>query len=91
MPFVLFAAREAVQESRGFSPTELVFGHVVRGPWKLLKEQFLHPRGGESCSIPEYVLRLRTHLQRACTLVGSSLASSQKKMKRRYDQKAAPP
>lgn len=28
---VLFAAREAVQESLGFSPFELVFGHTVRG------------------------------------------------------------
>ncbi|TWW59234.1 Retrovirus-related Pol polyprotein from transposon 17.6 [Takifugu flavidus] len=91
VPFVLFAAREAVQESLGFSPAELVFGHEVRGPLKLLKEQFLLPRGGEGCSIPEYVLRLRERLQRACTLAKSSLASSQKKMKRRYDQKAVPP
>uniref|UniRef100_A0A674NZL8 Gypsy retrotransposon integrase-like protein 1 n=1 Tax=Takifugu rubripes TaxID=31033 RepID=A0A674NZL8_TAKRU len=91
VPFVLFAAREAVQESLGFSPAELVFGHEVRGPLKLLKEQFLLPRGGEGCSIPEYVLRLRECLQRACTLAKSSLASSQKKMKRRYDQKAVPP
>ena len=38
---VLFAAREAVQESLGFSPFELVFGHSVRGPLKLLKEKWL--------------------------------------------------
>ena len=36
--FVLFAAREAVQESLGFSPFELVFGHNVRGPLLFLKE-----------------------------------------------------
>jgi hypothetical protein len=35
---VLFAAREAVQESLDFSPFELVFGHTVRGLSKLLKE-----------------------------------------------------
>ena len=29
---LLFAARESVQESLGFSPFELVFGHTVRGP-----------------------------------------------------------
>ena len=29
---LLFAARESVQESLGFSPFELVFGHQVRGP-----------------------------------------------------------
>ena len=36
---LLFAVRESVQESLGFSPFELVFGHTVRGPLKLLKEQ----------------------------------------------------
>ena len=39
--FVLFAAREAVQDSLGFSPFELVFGHTVRGPLQLLKEKWL--------------------------------------------------
>lgn len=34
VPFVLFAAREAVQESLGFSPAELVFGHMTRSPLK---------------------------------------------------------
>ena len=38
---LLFAARESVQESLGFSPFELVFGHTVRGPLKLLKEKLL--------------------------------------------------
>ena len=32
---LLFAVRESVQESLGFSPFELVFGHTVRGPLKL--------------------------------------------------------
>ncbi len=30
-----------MQESLGFSPAELVFGHTVRGPLKLLSEQLL--------------------------------------------------
>ena len=37
---LLFAVRESVQESLGFSPFTLVFGHTVRGPLKLLKEKF---------------------------------------------------
>ena len=39
--FVLFASREAIQESLGFSPFELVFGHTVRGPLKVVKEVWL--------------------------------------------------
>ncbi len=40
-PLVLFAVREAVQDSLGFSPADLVFGHSVRGPLKMLKEDML--------------------------------------------------
>ncbi len=32
LPMLLFAVRETMQESLGFSPAELVFGHTVRGP-----------------------------------------------------------
>lgn len=35
VPFVLFAPREAVQESLGFSPAQLVFGHTPRWPIKI--------------------------------------------------------
>ncbi|XP_074658644.1 uncharacterized protein LOC141911553 [Tubulanus polymorphus] len=38
---LLFATRESVQESLGFSPFELVFGHQVRGVLKLLKDHWL--------------------------------------------------
>ena len=38
---LLFAEREFVQESLGFSPFELVFGHTMRGLLKLLKEKIL--------------------------------------------------
>ena len=41
IPFLLFAVRDAKQESLGFSPFELVYGHTVRGPLKLLKEKWL--------------------------------------------------
>ncbi len=41
LPFLLFAVREAEQESLGFSPADLVFGHSVKGPLKVLSEQLL--------------------------------------------------
>ena len=34
---MVFAVREAVQGSLGFSPADLVFGHTPRGPLKVLK------------------------------------------------------
>ena len=42
--YYFFAVRESVQESLGFSPFELVFGHTVRGPLKLLKRNFSHKK-----------------------------------------------
>lgn len=41
IPLLLFAVRETVQESLGFSPASLVFGHTVRGPLQVFKEQLL--------------------------------------------------
>ena len=38
---LLFAVRESVLESLGFSPFGLVFGHSVRSPLKLFKEKLL--------------------------------------------------
>lgn len=40
LPLLLFAECET-QESLGFSPAELVFGHTVSGPLKLLKEKMM--------------------------------------------------
>lgn len=91
MPFVLFASHESVQESFGFSPAELVFGHDGNGPLKLLKEQLLLPEGGVERTIPEYVQKLGARFQQACTLAKHSLAFSQAKMKRHCNWKAASP
>lgn len=44
VPLVLFAIREVVQESLGFSPAELVFGHSDRGPLKVLQEKTSFPK-----------------------------------------------
>ena len=46
LPLLLFAIRETLQESLGFSPADLVFGHTVRGPLRLLREKFLSNKTG---------------------------------------------
>ena len=60
LPLVLFAARETVSDSLGFSPFELVFGHSVRGPLKCLKEKLLSPQ--PSTSLVDYVSSFRDRL-----------------------------
>ena len=72
----LFAVRESVQESLEFGPFELVFGHTVRGPLKLLKEKFLLDKGSK-LNLLEYVSNFRHRLSSACDLVRHNLQNSQ--------------
>ena len=84
---LLFAVRESVQESLGFSPFELVFGHTVRGPLKLLKEKFLSD-DDSSLNLLQYVSDFKNRLSKACEAAQSNLKSAQSKMKIRYDENA---
>ncbi len=56
LPLLLFAIRNTVQESLGFSPAELV-GHSLRGPLKLLQEHLLAeaPSSKSPTSVLNYV------------------------------------
>ena len=84
---LLFAVRESVQESLGFSPFELVFGHTVRGPLKLLKEKFLSD-DDSSLNLLQYVSDFKNRLSKACEAARSNLKSAQSKMKSHYDENA---
>uniref|UniRef100_A0A669CBL6 Gypsy retrotransposon integrase-like protein 1 n=1 Tax=Oreochromis niloticus TaxID=8128 RepID=A0A669CBL6_ORENI len=88
LPLLLFAIREARQESLGFSPAELVFGHVVRGPHRLLREKWLSEAPEEPCSVHDYVSQLRDRLRLAWKIAGENLKQVQTKMKARFDKKA---
>ena len=83
---LLFAMREAAQESLGFSPFELIFGRTVRGPLKLLKESWLADHTPDN--LLDQVADLRYRLLRANELARKNLEKSQQKMKTWYDRKA---
>ena len=84
---LLFAVRESVQESLGFSPFELVFGHTVRGPLKLLKEKFLS-EDDPKLNLLDYVSDFRHRLSSACDLARHNLKNAQSEMKLRFDKRA---
>lgn len=81
----MFAIHDA--ESLGFSPAELVFGHSVRGPLKILQERFLSPGPVKilARNALDYVSSFFEHLYTACELVKDFLASSQSCMKTHFD------
>ncbi len=60
LPLMMFTIRESVQQSTGFSPAELVFGHTVRGPL-CLREQLLS-QSSTSMPVLEYVISVKEHL-----------------------------
>ena len=86
VPWLLFASREVTQESLGFSPADLVFGHTPRGPLAVLKDQFLSESPVKDvCS---HVTNFRSRLHRALELARENLGRAQGKMKNWYDRKA---
>ena len=82
---LLFAVRDSVQESLGFSLFELVFGYSVRGPLKLYKEKLLSD-DDSSLNILSYVSNFRNKLSEACELAQNNLRSVQSRMKELYDK-----
>ena len=82
---LLFAVRETVQASLGFSPFELVFGHSIRGPLKLLKENWLS-ENTESLNLLDYVSKVRNKLKKACELAQQNLKNSQPRIKMLSDK-----
>ena len=86
IPLLLFAARESVQDSLGFSPFELVFGHTVRGPLKLLKEKLISPQNID-INLLEYVVNFRSKLVQVNQIAKENLKAAQIGMKIRYDMK----
>ena len=87
IPLLLYAARSSVQESLGFSPFQLIFGHEVRGPLKLFKEKMLS-RSNQTQNILEYVQTFKQRLDDTFELARAYLVDTQTTMKKQYDKKA---
>lgn len=85
LPLLMLAIRSTVQESLGFSPAELVFGHTVRGPLELISDQF-QSKDPPSVPILQYVSSFREQLHKMWEVAKQHLVESQCKMKSRYDK-----
>lgn len=86
LPLVLFALRDSIQESTGFSPFELVYGHEVNGPLRMIKEKWLGRE--DPPSVVKYVSEFKNRLMRAREIAQENLRNSQAEMKSWYDKKA---
>ncbi|KAL2103191.1 hypothetical protein ACEWY4_000059 [Coilia grayii] len=86
LPWLLLAIREVAQESLGFSPNELVFGHAVRGPTAVLAEEWSAKQ--PPANVLDYVSGFRYRLYQARAASQKALARSQCKMQRLFNRKA---
>ncbi len=85
----LFAYREVPQESTGFSPFELLYGRIVRGPMQVLKELWTKENVEETVKTSyQYVVDLREKLETGIALAHENLSKAQDRYKRDYDKKA---
>lgn len=87
LPMLMFAIRETTQESVGFAPADLVFGHTVRGPLRMLREQLLD-EAISPIPVLDYVSQFRDRLHRACAMAKENLVTTQIKMKIHFDKKS---
>lgn len=78
--------REVCQESTGFSPNELVFGHKVRGPLAVLSDHWKSV--GPPDNILTYVNDFHCRLYTACTTARKKLGEAQEQMNDLFDRKA---
>lgn len=89
IPALLFAYRDTVQDSTGYSPFQLLYGHQVRGPLTILKELWTRDIGDEEVKTTyQYVVDLRQRLEDTCKLAQEELNKNSKKYKTYYDSKA---
>ena len=86
LPWLMLSAREVVQESTGFSPNDLVFGHTVRGPLAVLRDDLAEVDPPKN--LIEYVNGFRHRLYTAVETARENLEGAQSKQKRLYDRGA---
>ena len=63
LPFLLFAYKEVPNESTGYSPFELLYGRIIRGPLAVIKESWLDEQPSEKnlvSHVPEIRRRFAT-------------------------------
>lgn len=85
IPALLFAYRESPQESLGYSPFQLIFGHTVRGPLTILKELWTGNAPEEIKTTYQYVVDLQERLETTCKFAREELAKSSIRYKKYYD------
>jgi len=85
---LMFAVRDTPQDSTGFTPFELIYGHKVRTPMTLLKR--IWTSEGEDPDMKtayQYVIDLRERVEQTCDLARKELAKVQTRNQNYYNRR----
>ncbi|XP_033745582.1 uncharacterized protein LOC117331096 [Pecten maximus] len=86
---LLFSYREVPQESLGFSPFELLYGRVIRGPMRILRELCAKDvPDPEVKTTYQYVVDLRERLEETCKLAREHPETAKVQQAHWYNKKA---
>jgi len=86
---VLFAYREAPQESLGFAPFELLYGRKVKGPLQILRQLWTREQSDpEVRTTYQYVIDLRNRLEETWEMAHEELRKHRVIQKRQFDYRA---
>ena len=86
---LLFAYREAPQESLGFAPFELLYGRRVKGPLQILRQLWTREQADpEVRTMYQYVVDLRNRLEETWEMAHEELRKHQVIQKRQFDFRA---
>ena len=86
---LMFAVRVTPQDSAGFTPFELLFGHRVRTPMTLLKHLWTGEKEDPEVKTSyQYVLDLRERIEETCQLAQEEIAKVQKRNQTYYNRRA---
>ena len=86
--YLVFAIREAPQESLGFSPFEMVYGRQLRGPLSLISDEWLKQPGVEQTVTAEkYMEKLKNMLGKVREIAKENISKAQLSVKENFDVK----
>ena len=89
IPALLFAYREAPQESLKFSPFELLYGRHVRGPLQILKQCWTDEMADpEVVTTAQYVTELQHRIEETCKIAQENLAKASARTTELFNRKA---
>jgi hypothetical protein len=85
IPFVMLAYRSSINETTGFSPSMLMFGHEIRLPLDVV----LGTCPQQEQEKTQYVSSLRRNIETAFQRVQTNITTSQRRQKDYYDRKVS--